>query len=429
MTEPTKRYLLHSQTDKVYYTNEDAVLNGVSLKSSDEEQKKYELHELIEIAQKEERKIYGELLKNAAYKNLLVLSGAGMSKEGTKKNVETEEEEAKDRQGLWDAVEIAVGKEVFGAFIKKLSFSEELKDIEELLSKAYLYLKFDYKAKIKYRTDGQEEKDEEMELKALVSKIEKCIKEECDLVLSGKYHQKFLDKLLNRNLKYPRVKFFTTNYDRIIEQAAQIANITLLDGFSFTMPRMFSGVNFDYDIVFREKSRINKEESFVPKVMHLYKMHGSLDWIRNDNGNVQICSENDKRDRLLIYPASNKYESSYEQPYFEMMSRFQGYLRQENTLLIIVGFSLYDKHISNVILEAVRQNPSFTLLICNYYPEVNGEDERLGGIPLNDIPLKEFTKESNVFVVNEKFSDFVENYPSNHIYYQSSRQGNEDNPI
>ena len=33
---------------------------------------------------------------------------------------------------------------------------------------------------------------------------------------------------------------------------------------------------------------------------------------------------------LIIYPSSTKYESSYEQPYFEIMSRFQQALRKEN---------------------------------------------------------------------------------------------------
>src|SRR5690606_29025258 len=97
----------------------------------------------------------------------------------------------------------------------------------------------------------------------------------------------------------------------------------------------FSGRYFDYDIVNRENSRIKQEESFVAKVFHLYKLHGSLNWERK-NEDVILSEKTDNP--LVIYPASEKYESSYEQPYFEMMSRFQQSLRKENTVLYVIGF-------------------------------------------------------------------------------------------
>ncbi|EPE00916.1 hypothetical protein [Capnocytophaga sp. oral taxon 336] len=81
----------------------------------------------------------------------------------------------------------------------------------------------------------------------------------------------------------------------------------------------------------------------------------------------KIIQKNKPDNHLIIYPSSEKYESSYEQPYFEMMSRFQQALRKEETLLIVIGFG--DKHIRNVVLEAVNQNPSFQLLIVNYNRE------------------------------------------------------------
>jgi hypothetical protein len=418
-------YLLYSQTNKIYYTEDDAFHSGVSLKPKEVG----EQYNPQKLAQNNLRSFYTELLKNAAFKNLLVLSGAGISKEGVKKKT-AGVEEGKDRNGLWDAVKSKFGEKKFEAIKEAIKFDLADNDIEQLLSNAYLYLKFAPNTKIKVDdanpaddTENQK-KEKEESLDEVVKEIQKCVVNECNLEINGTYHRQFLDKLLNRNLKLPRVKFFTTNYDTIIEQAAQEANITLIDGFSFTMPRIFSGTNFDYDIVYREKSRINKEENFVPKVMHLYKMHGSLDWIKKDS-KIQVCSEETLGDPLLIYPASNKYESSYEQPYFEMMSRFQNYLRQENTLLIVIGFSMYDKHISNVILEAVRQNPNFTLLICNYFLG----DDKLLSIPIEDDYLKPFINENNVFIINEKFSDFVANYPSNNIYSNIKIISNEGQPV
>lgn len=453
MSESSKRYLFYNKSKKVYYTDDDAFFNGKSLKLKtigDEP-----LNETpLELAQDQLRSLYIELLKSPVYKNMLILSGAGISVEGTTSaansgdgeireatnntddsTVQEDKEtgtQGKDRSGLWESVESELGTALFTALQKHVGYEngDDKNDLEGLLSRIHLYLNIDEDIEIKCsvkENEGKGAKAEETsrKLKQIKKDIEERIIEECTLAIdpSRNYHRQFLNKLLNRNLKLSRVRFFTTNYDTVIEQAAQEANITLIDGFSFTMPRTFSGVNFDYDLVYREKSRINKEESFVPKVMHLYKMHGSLDWIKTGNGKVQICQEEDTRERVLIYPASNKYESSYEQPYFEMMSRFQNYLRQENTLLIVIGFSLYDKHISNVILEAVRQNPNFTLLICNYYP--NGEGDEIGKIPIENTYLEPFLKEDNVFIVNEKFSDFAENYPGNHVYSQIGNQAYE----
>ena len=118
---------------------------------------------------------------------------------------------------------------------------------------------------------------------------------------------------------------------------------------------------------------------------------------------------------------SEKYESSYEQPYFEMMSRFQQSLRKENTLLIIIGFGFQDKHIQNAIIEAVDQNPSFQLVIINY----SGSDD--DGISLEslkqffiDFDKKEIKR--NVSVVYSSFSSFTKNYPSNNTYIEQGKE-------
>ena len=182
----------------------------------------------------------------------------------------------------------------------------------------------------------------------------------------------------------------------------------MIDGFSFTSPRTFSGRYFDYDIVQRERTRLKDEESFVSKVFHLYKMHGSLTWKRTEEGMIQQMDTTEIP--LIVYPALDKYESSYEQPYFEMMSRFQQALRRENTLLIVLGFGFRDKHIQNVILEAVNQNPSFQLVIVNYN----------GGGTINREELKEYFDDAvvkrKVSIIFDTFKGFTDSLPENKTY-------------
>jgi len=61
---------------------------------------------------------------------------------------------------------------------------------------------------------------------------------------------------------------------------------------------------------------------------------------------------------LIIYPRDSKFEASYEQPFIEMMSRFQMALRQPNTGLLVIGSGLNDRHITEPIKSAVRSNVS-----------------------------------------------------------------------
>jgi hypothetical protein len=288
------------------------------------------------------------------------------------------------------------------------------KDIEGLLSYIILYEKLNGEIK-----DGEN---------SLRKNLEKKIIDACNLKIKDgdKTHEEFLKKITARKPSDPRVKLFTLNYDLLFEESANNSGFTIIDGFSFSYPRTFSGKYFDLDIVNREKTRIKNEESFDSKVFHLYKMHGSLNWHRDRDRDI-IKQTETTENPLIIYPASEKYESSYEQPYFEMMSRFQQALRKENTLLIVIGFGFGDKHIQNVINEAVKQNSSFHLVIINY----NGKDKE-EGIKTKDfeqffINEKEKQIERNVTIIYDSFENFVKNYPSNNTYLEQEKQGLEKN--
>jgi hypothetical protein len=110
---------------------------------------------------------------------------------------------------------------------------------------------------------------------------------------------------------------------------------------------------------------------------------------------------------LIIYPNSNKYESGYDQPFFEMMSRFQQAVRQPNTLLLCVGFSFGDKHFKNVIQEAVKSNPGLNFILAA--PNFSQKESLKDLIQLTE-------KQNNVFLVNEDFQNLSENYPFSFEY-------------
>ena len=338
-----------------------------------------------------EKQVFYDTFFRQPFKYIVILAAAGTSLDNGSNKGET-------RNGLWKSGRDAI-KQLYKELLpcdNKLRRIANDKDIEAFLSHILLVEKI------------SEEKASR--LKPLREQLEKIIRDACQLELdsSNAPHKTFLDKITARKASEPRVQLFTTNYDTLFEQAAQEGGYAVIDGFSFTFPRTFSGRYFDYDIVQRERTRLKDEESFVSKVFHLYKMHGSLTWEKTEQGIVQQV--NSTESPLIVYPASDKYESSYEQPYFEMMSRFQQALRRENTLLIVVGFGFRDKHIQNVILEAVNQNPSFQLVIVNYNSNETIDREE----------LKEYFDgnevKRNVSIVFDTFKNFTESFPENKTY-------------
>lgn len=388
--EANKEILIR-RNHSISFNSEGVYRNGTKVEDSKVEDSKDTVENYEGRAKAEVQSFYNEFFRQF-FKHIVVLAAAGTSLDNGGNN-------GKTRNGLWEEGKVTIEQLCNTLWASETEKSKRItkdKDIEALLSHVLLVEK----------ADEKKAKD----LKPLRNNLEKIIREACKLTLdnSNAPHKTFLDKITARKANESRVQLFTTNYDTLFEQAAQRGGYVVIDGFSFSFPRTFSGRYFDYDIVQREQTRIKGEESFVSKVFHLYKMHGSLTWEQNEQGMIQQV--NTTETPLIVYPASDKYESSYEQPYFEMMSRFQQALRRENTLLIVLGFGFRDKHIQNVILEAVNQNPSFQLVIVNY----NGNGT------INREELKEYFDgdmvKRNVSIIFDTFKGFTENLPENKTY-------------
>ncbi|MBP9152326.1 MAG: SIR2 family protein [Flavobacteriales bacterium] len=348
----------------------------------------------VDLAEKEKRKLYQTFFKKP-FKNLLILSGAGSSVDVGGKMISE----------LWDLAEKEYTEKGFKAIKDAISYTEDGKNLESLLSRIDGYQKFAVDKEVELEPSKKK-------LSEIRERLFKLIKDNCNILVKPKDpfpHKVFLEKVLQRKQTSSRVKIFTLNYDRLFEQAATEANAIVIDGFSFTTPRTFSGRFFDYDIVQREGSKLKEEDNFVQRVFHLHKLHGSLDWHREKDGPVII--DPNTKDPLMVYPRDAKYEDSYEQPFFEMMARFQRNLRlNDDTLLICVGYSFNDKHINTAIEEALNQNPSFRLAVID-----PGFDNENSSKPLKTI-VAEAKRSERILMVAETFSDFAEHFPEIQTY-------------
>lgn len=357
----------------------------------------------INDANEEKRKIYIEFFKKP-FKNLLVLSGAGSSMDVGGLSMCQLWNKTQEKYKIEKTAETP---EIDGFKIirEAVKFESEESNLEALLSHIEGYSKFIEDLEIKIG-------DETRTLTIIKEEIFELIKENCTIPAPTENfpHKTFLEKLLQRKQTNPRIKIFTLNYDLLFEYAATEVNAIVVDGFSFTFPRTFSGRYFDYDIVQREGSKLKEEDNFVQRVFHLHKLHGSLNWERDCNDQkVKIKDKSNKP--LMVYPRDAKYEDSYGQPFFEMMARFQRNLRKNNdTLLICIGYSFNDKHINAAIEEALNQNPGFRLASID-----PGIESKSISSSLKEIKRVALESEK-ILLTSETFSEFAKYYPEIKTY-------------
>lgn len=259
---------------------------------------------------------------------------------------------------LWESLVARVGLAAFEK-VKEVVGGDGNRNIEELLSRCQM----------KQALAPTED------IANFLASAEQHIHEECSKSLpdhATSVHEDFLRRLVHRSHRQPRANLFTTNYDTCFETAAARIGLPVIDGFAFTNPPRFQADVFDYDIVTNE-GRGNAPD-LVPRLLRMYKLHGSVDWYRTEDGSIIKDAVQSRKQPVLIYPQSGKYAASYTPPFLEMMARFQALLRLQNVGILTICSGLNDLHISEPLFAAVRANSSLRLIICA--PDLCNADAR-----------------------------------------------------
>ena len=296
------------------------------------------------------------LLGALQMQHLVVLAGSGCSL-------------AVDGPSMGDLWNAAIGSppseaaKAVGTAVNYNLEPEDNHDIEAFLSwiEAFLYVNPDDKAVAAFLVDA----------KKII--LEKCSAFLQKTKLTG--HQTFLHRLSRRRARDHRLKLFTTNYDLCFEKAASALSLVVLDGFSFTTPRRYDPRYFGYDIVLRGRGG-EGQVGYLPGVFQLYKLHGSVHWARDDNRGIVEKAAPTGDEACLIYPARDKYQQSYTQPYLESMAQYLAAIREPNTCVLVAGFGFNDNHLSEPLLAAVKSNPHLRLVIVDYSLEQKVADDK-----------------------------------------------------
>ncbi len=209
-----------------------------------------------------------------------------------------------------------------------------------------------------------------------------------------------------------QVNIFSTNFDMFIEDACERLGIPYNDGFAGQINSVFSVANFNK--IQKYKSLQFDNTSDIP-LFNIIKLHGSLSWktkeekIIYSNGS-HIADDLDSKTGndfatgykqvAVINPNAEKHlETVLDTNYASMLRKFTLELEKENSVLFILGFSLKDKHIRELLYGVMKNNP--TLIVVYLYHKEYDE-------VVDDLEEK---KKSNFYVENnlpfEKSTEFL----------------------
>lgn len=186
-------------------------------------------------------------------------------------------------------------------------------------------------------------------------------------------HSTFINTVSHLVKSPSKLTIVTTNYDTLIEDAADEMGYTVMDGFTFSHRPYFDSDMFEWNLVKDIENLKTNELEYKKNIINLLKLHGSLTWERDKKG-IRRKEKKEVSKPIMIFPSANKYMQSYQEPYFEMFTKFQELLKRPNTLFITSGFSFADNHISQMIYQAVLHNKSLAVLITDYMIEQTNEN-------------------------------------------------------
>ena len=197
-------------------------------------------------------------------------------------------------------------------------------------------------------------------------------------IVDVKNHLTFVKALFDERRagfnRRPPIKFFTTNYDTLLEDAFALNKIKYVDGFS-------GGAMAHWNPeVYQEANSYNIDAE-------LYKLHGSIDWFVNEKEIVVRRREGAKypdenSSRLLIYPQATKYMITRKDPFANLFSIFRDSLYTEkSTILGICGYSFSDEHINEEINQIMSINGNSLTIIAFVKQDGDKLQEQDKGLP------------------------------------------------
>lgn len=158
------------------------------------------------------------------------------------------------------------------------------------------------------------------------------------------YFKHFID--FRKEMNFP-LNIFTLNYDLCVELALKDSNVERgfeVEENGYWNFRRFIEPSEDVDIF-------------------LYKLHGSVDWKRDNLTQKLTFSNAETNSPDWIF--GTQYKMQYIDPYLFLFSEFRRKIF-EAKIIVCIGYSFFDEHINGVINDALRDNKERKILSISH---------------------------------------------------------------
>ena len=158
-----------------------------------------------------------------------------------------------------------------------------------------------------------------------------------------------------------RVTVITTNYDRLIEVASEIAG--------FGIDTLFAGQyygEFNPDLsrevlwTGKQAQKAKSIKRVFRKHVAIFKPHGSLDWF-SQNGVPIRCTLPIDAPRLMITPGQNKYRMGYEKP-FDRHRDAANQAIDSATRYLVIGYGFNDDQLETHLKPEIQKGKPCVIL-------------------------------------------------------------------
>lgn len=160
---------------------------------------------------------------------------------------------------------------------------------------------------------------------------------------NASYYAQFCD--FQKEYEHP-LRIFTLNYDLCVEKSCAEANLQRGFGDDKTWDwRVFDPI-----------------EEQTPDI-YLYKMHGSIDWEREENGKVTFrdAPTHIGVDNLEIIFGTT-YKLQYVDPFLFFAYEFRRWTLSMARIIIALGYGFCDEHINGILSQALKSNSNTKIL-------------------------------------------------------------------
>jgi SIR2-like domain len=188
-----------------------------------------------------------------------------------------------------------------------------------------------------------------------------------DKWVASPVHARFLRRIGGAPSKWGR-DVFSLNYDTVIEATLDHLRVHYIDGFRGTRLGWFDPTVFE-------------ETPESSPSFRIYKLHGSINWLRDKSGHVRraiVNSAADITDPVVVFPSEQKYLQTQFGVYETLINRFRQRLRVAgvNNRLVVLGYSFNDEHINEAIVDAMGSPGTNLTVIAFVGPDANADVQK-----------------------------------------------------